>query len=568
MLCLLMLLSRVSLAQNSDKDSDGNAAVLDMNARREIIAYLDACREKSLNNKEDAAKKFLEVLTINPNNAAAKYELARIMDEKRAYDKALDLVNEALKGDPENTYYLDFKAELLTKQSNNKEAVKVYEKILKLRPRDVEVLYKIADTYILMQKYEDAIGYYDKVEAILGVDEEMSLQKEKLWLQLNRVDKAEKEITKLIENFPAEVRYYNILAELYHANNLHDKAFEVYKQIEKISPDEAFLNMQMAEYYRSKGNKEQSFVYLKKAFANRNLDIDTKMKVLMSFYTLSETNAAMKGQAYELLEILEDTHGTDPKAYAVYGDFLYRDNKLPEAKLKYQKCLDLDKAKYPVWSQYLVILSQLRDNDLLIKTATEAIELFPVEAFSYLLKGLSQIQTKQYQDAITTLIKGKSLSFDKNMQGQFWSSLGDVYNETKETAKSDSSYIEALKIEPNNANVLNNFSYYLSVRKKDLEKAKEMSKKSNDLEPDNASYQDTYGWILFQMGNYTEAKVWIEKAIANGGQTNGTLIEHLGDVEAQLGNTSKATELWQQAKGLGDTSTQLDKKLKEKKYSE
>ena len=557
---------QVSFAQNKASDSDGNELTLDGPKRKELILFLDACKERSLGNMEEAARKFLEVITINEKNAVARFELAKLLEEKNKNNEALLLINQALSIEPKNTYFLEFKADLLGKLGKIKESVKTYEKIVKIQPANVEILYKMADIWLISGAYEKAVESYNRVEAITGVDEQMSLQKEKIWLQLNKLDKAENEIKKLIEAYPAEVRYYNILAELYRANNLPDKAFEVYTLVEKISPDEAFLSMQLADYYRSKGEKEKSFSYLKKSFLNKNLDIDTKMKVLISYYTLTESSPKLKDQAYELLAILAEVHSNDAKAFAVYGDFLYRDERLLEARKHYARCLELDKKRYPVWSQYLLILSQLNENDTLVKSASEAIELFPVESFSYLLKGIALIQLKKFYQALEALKEGKIYAMERPVLGQFWTSMGDAYNEVKEHTKSDSCYQEALKLDPNNANVLNNFSYYLSVRKLDLEKAKEMSKKSNDLEPNNSSYQDTYGWILFQLGDYPNAKIWIEKAIANGGEENGTLLEHLGDVEAKLGDLNRASEFWQKALKAGGTTEFIEKKIKEGKF--
>ncbi|MBX7180889.1 MAG: tetratricopeptide repeat protein [Bacteroidia bacterium] len=553
-------------AQQKEKDSDGNEVVMDMRARQELIAFMDACKERSLGNKEEAARKFYEVLSVNPKNGVARYELAKLIEEKGLHAESLALIDQALDTDPQNVFYLDFKGDLLGKLGKLKESIKVYEKIIKIQPSNLEVLYKIADSWLVSGSYEKAIEGYNKVEAIVGVDEQLSIQKEKIWLQLNKLDKAEFEIRQLIDAYPGEVRYYTILAELYRANNLPDKAFEVYQKVEKIAPEDAYLNMQLADYYRIKGEKEKSFSYLKKAFANKNLDIDTKMKVLISYYTLTEKNPILKGQAYELLEVLTATHPTDAKSYAVYGDFLVRDDRFAEARTQFSKCLQLDKKRYPVWSQYFVILNQLGQTDSLVAAAAEAIELFPVESFSYLMKGVAELQLKRPKQAIETLQSGKSLVFEKPELGQFWTSMGDAYNELAEHSKSDSCYIQALKLDPNNANVLNNFSYYLSLRKMDLEKAKEMSQKSNELEPNNSSYQDTYGWILFQLGDYSNAKIWIEKAIGNGGENNGTLLEHLGDVESKLGNASRAVELWQKAKSTGEHSDWIDKKIKEGKY--
>ena len=95
-----------------------------------------------------------------------------------------------------------------------------------------------------------------------------------------------------------------------------------------------------------------------------------------------------------------------------------------------------------------------------------------------------------------------------------------------------------------------------------------MSKKCNDLQPNSGSYQDTYAWILYQMKKYDDAKVWLAKALENGGGTNSTLLEHYGDILYQLGDIDSAFKFWTDAKKWGGSSTLLDKKIAEKKLYE
>jgi len=144
---------------------------------------------------------------------------------------------------------------------------------------------------------------------------------------------------------------------------------------------------------------------------------------------------------------------------------------------------------------------------------------------------------------------------------QFYSSLGDNYHSLKEHKKSDSLYNLALVIDPGNVQVLNNYSYYLSLRNKDLERAEQMSKKCNELAPNNASYLDTYAWILYQKKEYDKAKSWLEKAYKAGGNKSPVITEHFGDIYFKLQNKDKAITMWKKAKALGEGSKLLDKKI-------
>lgn len=154
------------------------------------------------------------------------------------------------------------------------------------------------------------------------------------------------------------------------------------------------------------------------------------------------------------------------------------------------------------------------------------------------------------------------------MLSQSFSSLGDCYHALKDNVNSDGAYDKALSYNADNAFTLNNYAYYLSVRGEQLDKAAAMSKRSNDLQPGNASFEDTYAWILFKQKNYNDAKVWIEKALADDKTNSAVKSEHYGDIMFYLGNIDAALENWKKAKANGDQSPLLDRKINERKYVE
>ena len=200
----------------------------------------------------------------------------------------------------------------------------------------------------------------------------------------------------------------------------------------------------------------------------------------------------------------------------------------------------------------------------------EAIEIFPDQPVVYFFNGIANIQKKNFTEAVTVLNSGVKMVVDnKNLEGQFYTNLGDAYNELKNYSKSDESYESALSINPDDANVLNNYAYYLSIRGERLANAEEMSRKSNVLEPTQASYQDTYGWIMYKQNKFDDAKMWIEKSMSNGADKSAAVLEHYGDILFKLGDINKAIENWQKAKDAGDGASEfLDRKILEKKLFE
>ena len=196
----------------------------------------------------------------------------------------------------------------------------------------------------------------------------------------------------------------------------------------------------------------------------------------------------------------------------------------------------------------------------------EALGLFPDQSFLYLFNGIAKIQNKKYEDAAKTLVSGSKLVVDNDQeQIDFYSNLGEVYDKLKRFEDSDKYYQKALNIDGSNVYVLNNWAYYLSLRNEQLEKAAEMSKRSNEISPNNANFLDTYAWVLYKQGKFSEALTWLEKAKQNSSEVSGTVLEHYGDILFKLGRASEAIEYWQKAKKVGDHSELLDKKLSDKK---
>jgi Tfp pilus assembly protein PilF len=182
----------------------------------------------------------------------------------------------------------------------------------------------------------------------------------------------------------------------------------------------------------------------------------------------------------------------------------------------------------------------------------------------FFLGGVALLQGKQHDKSIELLRAGAKVVYgNTQLEAQFYASLGDAYNAISKHEESDLSYDRSLRLNPDNALVLNNYSYYLSLRKANLEKAEEMSRKSLRLEPQNPSYLDTYGWILYQLGKYTDAKKYMNDAIAATQGENGTLLEHMGDILYKLGEKEQALKLWLRAKAAGATSDFIDRKIAE-----
>ncbi|MFM7017004.1 MAG: tetratricopeptide repeat protein [Bacteroidota bacterium] len=558
---------------SSKNASNGNAKPLSAEQEKVQItatyAFFNAMKEKLTGNPEKAAELFSQSLRDDSKNDAAMYQLAELLNDNKKYGDALFFAKQAATLKPENPWYQLLLADCYRNNGKIEEAAAVYHKLTKQYPTNAEYLFEESDLMLLQNKLSDAIRLYDQIENIMGITPELIQQKEKLYLKLGDVKGAASEIEKLIKSDPDNIEYYSILVDLYSANGMKAEMQQTISRMQKIDPNNPSVALSLAEQYRSEGKTKESFEQLKTAFQSPKLSSGIKISILTSYLPLVKDNPEMMTQAFELSRLLSETAPDESNAQAVYGDFLGMNNKQAEARDQYRKAVKLDKNNLQAWQQLLFIEIDLKDYTSLESESEEAKSMFSDQSFLYLLNGIAKTQNKKYEEAAKTFVTGSKMVVDNNEQLiEFYTNLGDVYNTLKKFDESDKYFGKAYLLDSSNVTVLNNWSYFLSLRKSNLDKAAAMSDKANVLSPGNPSYEDTYAWILFVKGDYAEAKKWIENAIHDGGATNGTIIEHAGDIEYKLGNINGAVELWKKAKDTGDHSDQIDRKINDRTYYE
>ena len=385
-------------------------------------------------------------------------------------------------------------------------------------------------------------------------------------MQQGKSDKLEEELKDLIASKPEEIRNYIYLSEVLTQSGNREKAIEILIKAKSISSSNAMVRLALADHYKALKQYENTFIELKVAFADPNLDIDEKVRIVLSFFPMF---SEMKARAYanELASIMVRIHPNEAKAFAVQGDVLFQERKYEQAQESYKKALAINDQVYMIWEQLLRIEVSRGEFQLAILDGNKALSIFPKQAALYLYTGIGYAQTRNYEKAATILKSALDLeSEDNDVLLQIYSTLGDSYNALKKFKESDQAYMKALALDPRNSYVLNNYAYYLSLRGENLEEAERMSKMSLEIDPDNASSEDTYAWILFRLKKYADAKKWIEKSLQGKASNNATQQEHYGDILYFLGEKEKALEQWQNAKAQGSGSDKLEKKINEKKY--
>ncbi|MBE0662340.1 MAG: tetratricopeptide repeat protein [Bacteroidales bacterium] len=560
----ILMLSACGASKTSVVEPKTQSAITDPRQAEKVTAiFIDANKEKLLGNFRQAMTLYQQCLSIDPNHAPSMYEMARLFRMQGNFNEALGFSEKSVEIDPDNKWYNLMLASLYEQSGQVPKAILIFERLQSAKPNEIEFLHQTAMLYLKENRLADAIKVYDKIENITGSDEDILMQKQKLYLMNNEPDKAVAEIEKLIAMYPGESRYYALLSELYLDMDNYPKAIESLEKIRELDPQNPYIHITLAEYYFKTGDRGQAYTELKQGFANPNLDVEIKFQVLFTYYTDEDIHNDYEDQVTELSEILIIAHPTDARPLSLKADLLIREEKYEEARQIFRQVLEIDNSQYFFWETLLRLDAMLQDNEALITESLEAIQLFPLQPLPYQFAGLAYYQLGNYDEAIKMFYAGKDLVVDDDeLLVEFYMHLGDSYSKMKQHESSDAAFDQALDLDAENPYVLNNYSYYLSLRKEQLEKAKEMSAKSLEISPGNKHYLDTYGWILYQMGNYEEARVWIEKALENNATEDAVVLEHLGDVYYKLGMKDDALRYWKQALDLGGEITEfLEKKV-------
>lgn len=548
----------------SQKNKKSTVDIYDEQDLKSEAFLIDGIKLLNAESAEKAIAYFKKAAEINPNSSGINLMLAKAYLASEDQANATIYAEKAVRADNGNKFCMKFLAEIYQKQRRFKEATDLYEKISEKFPNDIDNYFDLSNLYITQEKYADAIQIYDKIEKTIGLSEEITHQKQLIYLKQNKLEKALEEGDKLIASEPLEETYVIKQAQILISNERNEQALVMLQQAVKKNPELGEAHVLLAEIYRKQNNFAKCREELKLVFENKNLSKDIKLKILGSSLMMLK----QESQPEVLDELIQLTEGfikevpNEAKAYMFLGDLLMKKGQIATARDRYVEATKFDKSSFELWLAIIELDSKLNQNSQLAKHTEEAVEYFPNQAIFWYHNGVANFLLKNFKEAASGLEEALNLALDNQELAKHVNALlGDTYNELKEYKKSDEAYESVLEQEPGNEIVLNNYSYYLSIRKEKLERALELSTQLIAISANNATYLDTHAWVYYTLKNYEKAREYLEKAIQVGREVSGTIVEHYGDALYQLGQKERALEEWKKAKKLGETSQWIDKKI-------
>lgn len=574
---LLTTVPFLATAQRKKKDG-GDVYATGLKLREAEFYFTEGEKFFILEDYAKALLYFQRSLEINPDNATVHFKIAEVLSRSNKQEdllKASFSIENALKLEKKNKFFYLLAANIYGSLTKFDKAAAIYETLVQEVPGSEEYLYELAAVYQYANKFDEAIKTYNRAEQALGISEVSSVQKMRILIENGKVKEGIAEGEKLLQAFPGEERYVMAFSEILSQKGHRADAIRHLEKFTQENKDAGNARMLLAGMYRDDKQEEKARPLLLNLFDDPSIELSSKIIIMASYNGELNQNKAKKisdpdkeAFALQLFEKLSSHSSGNSSVNVIGGDLYLSLGKNREAINHYTQALESGDVNYEVWQNLLYLEVQMEQFGDVIKHADQALELFPNQGMLHYFHGFANLRKRQYPEAIASLEQAKRLTqSDSNFMSDISNMLGDAYNATKAYEKSDKAYDEALVLNPDNNAALNNYSYYLALRKSNLEKAEKMSAQLAKNNPDNPTFLDTYAWVLYTREKFKEARKVIERAISTG-NANATHFEHYGDILFKLGDVNAAVEQWQKARGMNANSELLNKKIANRKMYE
>ena len=550
--------------------------VLNINAQesgsfdeREFTKYLIQATGAKISGDIYAADSiYKKCLLLNPESGVVNFELSGLYISLDQPQKALEYANKAVILSPENEWYLANLAVLYKKINNHKKSAESFSKLVVSKPEKISYLFSLTEELLNNNSYKKAIKVLDVIEKKIGIKEEISIQKHQIYLFLKNKKKAVIELENLISNEPESISRLGLLAEYYENAKKSELAKAILNKMLSIDSSNGLVRLSLFQHYYKNKEYKKGYEELLLVMNSNSIEINLKKQILMQIsydksspYNISE----VCNLAQSFLSI--DSKNSD--VLLLMGDFKMLLREEDTACYYIRESLKINPSPFNAWSKLITSTLSRNKFDITINDAKMAIESHPNQPFPFLAIGIALNRKKEYAKALKELLKGKDLVFDDNfLESNFLQEIGNSYYEQEKFKISFDYYEMSIALDSNNFILLNNYSYYLALRKTNLERAEELMLKVIAKFPNNSTYLDTYGWVMFQLGAYSESEKFLFKAIINSDGQSGEILEHYGDVLYKLKKIDEANVFWNKSKKTGNYSKKLIQKISENKFIE
>ena len=538
--------------------------------RRYELLFHEAMLERQKSHHDATFDLLTRCLELKPDASETCFFLAQYYAQMKQTDKAVELFKRAADLSPDNITYMETLGRSYIGKEQYADAIPVFEKMYEQDKSREELLETIYRLYIQEKDFKKAIDVLDRMETIDGKSERISLAKSALYVQMGDHQSAVEAVKALSEEHPYDMNYRTLYANTLMGNGQSDAAYEVLMSVLSEEPDNAKAQQSLRTYFIQMEDEVAVDSITQRILMNRATDTEDKAYMLRQLIGENERSG---GDSTSVLNIFNQMLAQPNPAVeiamlkAAYMDLkqMPRDSIATALELVLQMAPDYAPARL----QLVQFAWEADDDARIISLCQAARQYNPEEMAFYYYQGMAYYRSEDKDHALEAFQNGISVINDDSspeIVSDFYAVMGDILFQKDRKREAFAAYDSCLQWKPDNISCMNNYAYYLSLKGENLDKAEEMSFKTIKAEPKNATYLDTYAWILFMQGRYAEARIYIDQALQNDSTIGAVVTEHAGDIYAMAGDIEGAVSLWQQALAQDPGNKLIARKIKRKKY--
>lgn len=567
---VLALMGCASKGQVASSPKFQRPALTEEEALRLKYFYYEAINQQSLGHYDAAFDLLTHCLTIDPYASEVYFSLSAYYLEMGQDSMALAGMKKAVELNPENDTYRERLAITYINNQQYQEAIEAYEQLYANNKERSDVLQVLGGLYEQEKDYDNLLLTLERVEEAEGGSEQISLSKMRIYALKGDKDKEYETLTALAESHPNDLNYRVMMGNWLLQNNRQDEALAAYQQVMAQEPNNQAVRMSMLDYYRSTGADSMANAVQEELLIDAATEASTKYTLMRKVVADNEQNGGDSTEVLNLFKRILAEPQSNTRMIELYAAYM-RLKKMPQDSINnaYRKVLQMAPDNVGIRVELIQAYWAANNYNGVIEESELAVEYNPDLVVFYYFLGAAHLQNDDNDKALEALQRGVAQindDTDKDLVSDLYAIMGDILHEKGQAEEAYEAYENSLKWKNDNMGTLNNYAYYLSEEGRDLSKAEKMSLKTVKAEPTNATYLDTYAWILFQQKRYAEAKIYIDETLQNDSVPSGVLLEHAGDIYAMNQLTDEAMEFWQKALDAGCDSKALPRKLKLRKY--
>lgn len=525
------------------------------NRERALKHFVDGTLYDS---KGDYAKAVLEYqdALLYDKNPAIYYALSKDYSLLGKHALAAKAGQQAIDMDSSNMTYRENLASVYRNAFQPELAAKEYEKMIKLDSNYTSAWYNLARIEQAHRPLK-AIEIYERLLDREGESWELLLQLGELYSALGRYDEAAERYRRLMSLDPSNRALQRQLAETYVRAGKVDDAITILEDMVERDDSDIDVTVALADAYLEKREFEKAMKLYEELLKKQKDNPQVKIRVGIAYFGRIQSDSSFQPKARQMFEEASKELPNDWRPYWYLGVLADMEQNDSTAFANFLRVTQLEGGTVEAWWYVGRNYFDRGEDEEAIELMERGKKYFPKDYRVYLLLGLSYSRLQRNEKAVENL--WQSLKLNPNDINAL-SSLALTLDGMKQFQQSDSLYEQALKIDPTSDLVLNNYSYSLAERGLQLERALKMATQAVNADSMNASYLDTIGWVHYMLGNYSEARRYIQKAIDHG-EASAVVHEHLGDVYFRLGNKDQAMKWWKLALEKDQNNESLKTKI-------